>query len=111
MGLVIGLDWHMIKELRAKVILLERLDTMTTQYCEGVQKVNDLCEEQFVLIMQRLGLDDEMMPLVTTTLWQRATHGMRVSRARRKLGAKEQASGLLGSNPLDREAVGGPSEE
>jgi len=83
------------KNLREQNTLLKRLDAVTITWCDGIQRVNAICEGQFIEVLQRLGLDNEMMPLVTTALWKRATGGYPVSKARQVMGAKEIAEGYL----------------
>lgn len=94
-----------IGTLRESNDLLRRYAMLQTQWCSGVERVNRLCEEQFIEIMQRLGLDNEMMPLLTTALWKRATANFPVSKARQLMGAKGMADGFL-----DKDAIGGPDE-
>lgn len=91
--------------LRENHDLLQRLDSLQVRWCEGVERINKVCEGQFIEIMQRLGLDREMMPLLTTALWKRATNNFSVRRARAQLGAKVD-TGFLDKSM----GVGGPEE-
>ena len=81
--------------IRERADLLEQLAVLQNRWCEGVERINHVCEEQFVEVMQQLGLDNKLMPLMTTALWKRATGNFRVSQARRRFGAAEQAEKFL----------------
>lgn len=68
---------------------------MQERWCDGADKVNGLCEKVLLDILVRLGLDDQMMPLIATVYWRRMTNNCSIIDARKKLGAKEMADGLL----------------
>jgi len=111
LALMLFLEFQKNGMLQEKVQLLERLDALTAEKCEGVHRVNAVCEEALLDIGMRLGLDNDMMPLVTTALWKRATHGERISHARERLGAKRVGAGLLERSRVEGEAIGGPGPE
>ena len=94
LALMVVVQQVWISTLRENNRLLRGYVDLQTRWCEGVERVNHLCEGQFIEIMQRLGLDNEMMPLLS------------VSRARKMLGASEIADGFLDGAP----AIGGPDE-
>jgi hypothetical protein len=120
LALIFALLWaHTLwinNNLREQNTLLKRLDAVTLTWCEGVHRVNTVCEGAFIDVLQRLGLDNEMMPLVTTALWKRATGGYPVSKARQEWGAKEIAEGYLekdsaiGGVDDPVPAIGGPEQ-
>jgi hypothetical protein len=75
-----------IGRLRDRVADLEALNHLQDQWCGGVERVNYLCETQWVDMLQRLGLDSKMMPLMSTALWRRATGHFSILKARKVLG-------------------------
>jgi len=94
-------------DLRLHARLLTRVVTIQEQWCEGLGRVNKVCEKTMADLAARLGLDTDFMPLVTTAIWNRAVPKISVTRARRKLGASEVSRGVLDSH---RVGIGGPSE-
>jgi len=91
------------RELKRRNELLHRINIMQEEWCYGIEKVNGVCEKALLDLLIRLGLDNEMMPLVTTVYWERLTNKYSISIARKKLGAKETSDGLLNVG----EAIGG----
>jgi hypothetical protein len=89
--------------LQEQTRLLKQTVAIQTKWCEGLGKVNSVCANVIVDIGERLGLDQESMPLVTTALWDRAIQ-MPVRKARAKLGAPRVSKGLLDA----KAAIGGP---
>lgn len=90
--------------LRERVKLLDRVVTVQEQWCDGLGRVNAVCEKTLVDMAMRLGLDDELMPLVTTALWNRSMPYVPVRKALQKLGARQR---IL---PDPKSALGGPLE-
>jgi len=90
--------------LRERVRLLDRVVMVQEQWCDGLGKVNEVCEKTLVDMAMRLGLDDELMPLVTTALWNRSMPYVPVRKALQKLGATRK------SLPDPKAALGGPLE-
>jgi len=109
-SLVIGWAWTatLNEGLREQVASLKQLVQVQDRWCEGLGKVNTLCEETMVDLAVRLGLDQDFMPLVTTALWRRSMPHVTVNKARRLLGAPVVSSGLL-DDP--KAAIGGGDEE
>ena len=87
-----------------KIRLLRQVNEIQAKWCEGTARVNAICETTMADLAVRLGLDANLVPVVTTALWQRAMPNVSVTRARRVLGAKERVK----ERPL---AIGGPAEE
>lgn len=81
--------------LREQNKLLLEINGLQRKWCTGADKVNELCEHVLLDLLVRLGLDDQMMPLITTVYWRRLTNDYPISTAREKLGAKEMADGVL----------------
>ena len=110
LSLAVGWAWTgtLNDGLREQVSDLKRLVAIQDRWCEGVGQVNELCEETMVDLGQRLGLDQDFMPLVTTALWRRSMSHVTVNKARRLLGAPAVSSGLL-DDP--KAAIGGGDEE
>ena len=108
--LAIGWLWTatLNQGLREQVALLKSVAGLQERWCDGLGRVNTLCEETIVDLAARLGLDQDFMPLVTTALWRRSMDHMTVNKARRRLGAPTVSSGLL-DDP--KAAIGGGEEE
>jgi len=85
--------------------LLMKLSSEQDTWCEGLAKVNKICEESFIDIMSRLGLDKDAYPLINTVLWQRVTHDMPIDRARRIMNAENHE--YLTDENLSDVAMGG----
>jgi hypothetical protein len=83
--------------LREQVALLKSVAGIQARWCEGLGQVNTLCEETISDLATRLGLDQEFLPLVTTSLWRR-TMPISVNKAKRMLqaGAKDDPKAALG---------------
>lgn len=94
--------------LRERNRLLGRVATIQEEWCDGLGRVNEVCEATLTEMAIRLGLDADYHPLVTTALWQRAMRHTSVRQARRGLGAPNVSRGALGD---PRSAMGGPSED
>ena len=93
--------------LRDQVDLLNRVAGLQERWCTGLGQVNTVCEETLVDLADRLGLDKDFLPLVTTALWRRSMGDVTVNRARRTLKA------AIGSRkPVDdpKAAMGGLEE-
>lgn len=73
--------------LKDRIDALERVVSIQDEWCDGLSRVNDVCEASFREVAQRLGLDDKWMPLVNTALWKRAAGEKTIAQARRQLGA------------------------
>lgn len=100
--------------LKENMALAKRALVAQDELGNHIRHVNNVCIGQWVETMQRLGLDDEMMPLVTTALWKYATGNFRVSEARKLFKAKPQANGYLtkrGLVDMDTAALGGPESD
>ncbi len=110
MTLIIGMGfWTMYlsainEALQQENALWKRLDTSQRELCEGTRRVNEVCEDTILEIMQRLGLDRDLNPLVTTALWRRVMK-VRVSEARILLHAKD-----VEGKRLDHVLAGGGTE-
>jgi len=94
-------------QLSAHVRTLQQLVDLQSRWCDGVGKVNQVCEATLVDLGSRLGLDQDYLPLVTTALWRRTMGTVTVARARRSLEVP-----ATGKRPLDdpKAAMGGPVE-
>ncbi len=108
-ALAIALLWTATvnQGLRDQVALLNRVAGLQARWCEGLGAVNTVCEETLVDLADRLGLDKDFMPLVTTALWRRSMAPVTVNKARRTLKA------AVGSRkPVDdpKAAMGGGEE-
>jgi len=90
------------------VALLKSVATLQERWCDGLGKVNTLCEETVGDLANRLGLDQDFLPLVTTALWRRAMDHTTVNRARRLLAKPGVTSRVL-DDP--KAAIGGVEEE
>lgn len=110
LSLVIGWAWTATLNvgLRDQVASLKQVVQVQDRWCEGLGKVNTLCEETMVDLAMRLGLDQDFMPLVTTALWRRSMDHVPVAKARRLLAAPSVSSGVL-DDP--KAALGGPDTE
>lgn len=110
LSLVIGWAWTATLNagLRDQVASLKQVVQVQDRWCEGLGKVNALCESTMVDLAVRLGLDQDFMPLVTTALWRRSMDHTPVNKARRLLGAPAVSSGLL-DDP--KAALGGGDDE
>ena len=108
--LAIGWAWTatLNQGLREQVGDLRRVADIQDQWCEGLGKVNGLCEETLADLAVRLGLDQDFMPLVTTALWRRSRDHTTVNKARRLLVKSGGASAVL-DDP--KAAIGGGDEE
>ena len=97
LSLAIGWAWTATLNagLREQVASLKQVVRVQEQWCDGLGQVNKLCEETMVDLAVRLGLDQDFMPLVTTSLWRRAMDHTTVNKARRLLGAPAVSTGLL----------------
>jgi len=73
--------------------LLLNLSNKQNEWCSGLNKVNKVCEETLIDIMERLGLDKKAYPLITTVMWRRAMKDYPVEKAREELNAPEQIEG------------------
>jgi len=93
--------------LRDQVALLNRVAGLQGRWCTGLGQVNTVCEETLADLADRLGLDKDFMPLVTTALWRRSMGGVTVNGARRTL-----KTGVVSRKPVDdpKAAMGGSEE-
>ena len=78
-----------------RIVLLQRVDQLQLRWCSGIEQVNRLCEQQFIEMMERLGLDDQMMPLVPTVLWRKTTGNFSIDGARELMGARSPGTKYL----------------
>ena len=90
--------------------LLKELNIKNMEWCEGVQRVNNVCSNSLIDIMERLGLDKSAYPLVTTVMWRRAMSDYPIDEARARLGAPPQAEGENLSD-VSIGGIGGVDEE
>jgi len=101
-----GITLYNNQELREKNKLLTQLTDIQKTWCTGLQQVNSVCEKTLVDVSVRLGLDRDLMPLVTTALWRREMKPVTVAKARKKLDAPKVSKGMLKAG----EAIGGFDE-
>ena len=108
--LAIGWAWTatLNQGLRDQAASLKQVVQVQERWCDGLGKVNTLCEETIVDLAVRLGLDQDFMPLVTTALWRRSMDHTTVNKARRLLAE-------LGKTPVmlddPKAAIGGGDDE
>ena len=76
-----------VSNLRENLALYRKIEALTTAHCEGVYKVNTACMDTLTDLTIRLGLDENLTPLVATALWNRSM-GISVQKARKQLGIK-----------------------
>lgn len=110
LSLVIGWAWTATLNagLREQVASLKQVAALQHRWCEGLGQVNTVCEETLVDLAQRLGLDQDYLPLVTTALWRRAMDRTPVNKARRLLIAPTVSAGMT-DDP--KPPIGGEYEE
>lgn len=96
-SLAVGWAWTATLNagLREQAASLKQVVDVQDRWCEGLGRVNAVCEQTMVEMAQRLGLDQDYLPLVTTALWRRSMDRTSVNKARRLLGAPTVSAGLL----------------
>lgn len=80
--LVVGLVYMVFVLQNERMIFLEEQNRLLresldaqAEYCEGIERVNQVCENAMVALVVRLGLDPEKLPVFTAGIVSRHNAG------------------------------------
>lgn len=59
-------------ELREQIVLLKQINEQQFVWCQGIVDVNDVCSETLIDLLNRLGLESTIKPLLITAIEKRA---------------------------------------
>ena len=101
--------YYMTSTLREHDALCTKALVAEDILVQHTMQTNLQIEAAYVDTMQRLGLDQNKMPLMATMLWREATGDFKVSAARRLWKAPSSSSGFLKAD-MDNPPIGGEAE-